>query len=243
MSTAKRSTSRREAVPRAGGAPLVHAQKPARVPEMRPGKEGGVRAENRKKRTGELVRASLGLFLVHGLEAVTIDDITRQAGVAKGSFYRYFEDKAALVRVLFDDIAHQVESAFSSCDAALRQAETPEAMNAAYVALGLQLVQVVTEHSEVLRLYLQECRGPDDGARRPVASLARAIRDGAIVLTEAARTHGMLKDIDARISALAVIGAIERLLYGHLSGEDVGPPEDVPGALISLVLDGLRAAG
>src|SRR5687767_14617723 len=106
-------------------APAV--RQPARVPEVRPGKEGGVRAENRRKRTIDLVRAALGLFLSHGLEAVTIDDITRQAGVAKGSFYRYFEDKAALVRVLFEEVAGRVEAAFASCESALRQAETPDA--------------------------------------------------------------------------------------------------------------------
>ena len=33
------------------------------------------------------------LFLERGIETVTIDEITREAGVAKGSFYRYFDDK------------------------------------------------------------------------------------------------------------------------------------------------------
>ena len=79
------------------------AQLSALIAGASPEELEAVRLES--KRTIDLVRAALGLFLSHGLEAVTIDDITRQAGVAKGSFYRYFEDKAALVRVLFEEVA------------------------------------------------------------------------------------------------------------------------------------------
>ena len=41
-------------------------------------------------------------FLERGIESVSIDDITREAGVAKGSFYRYFADKDALVGAVIE---------------------------------------------------------------------------------------------------------------------------------------------
>jgi len=43
------------------------------------------------------------------------------------------------------------------------------------------------------------------------------------------------------VSALAVVGAVERLLLAVLREEDVGNPLEIPDALTQLVLDGLRA--
>jgi hypothetical protein len=43
------------------------------------------------------------------------------------------------------------------------------------------------------------------------------------------------------VSALAVVGAVERLLLAVLRGEDVGNPLEIPEALTGIILDGLRA--
>jgi len=69
---------------------------PHKIPKERPGPVGGKRDQNRRERTAGLVSAGLQQFLERGIETVTIDEITREAGVAKGSFYRYFDDKKQL---------------------------------------------------------------------------------------------------------------------------------------------------
>ena len=37
-------------------------------------------------------------------EAVTIDEVAREAGMAKGNFYRYFRDKADLVEAVIEPV-------------------------------------------------------------------------------------------------------------------------------------------
>jgi AcrR family transcriptional regulator len=55
-----------------------------------------------KKTSAEAVIAAAGeLFAAKGVEATSIADITRFCGVAKGTFYRYFPSKEALVDSLF----------------------------------------------------------------------------------------------------------------------------------------------
>ncbi len=76
-----------------------HRQKPRRV-SKRPGQPGGVRDTNRKEKERVLLDAALLLFLARGVEGVSVDDITKSAEVAKGSFYRYFKDQEALVDAL-----------------------------------------------------------------------------------------------------------------------------------------------
>src|SRR4051794_12198344 len=71
---------------------------------QRPGPIGGKRDENRRQKNKDLQAAALELFLRKGIEGTTIDDIVERAGVAKGSFYRYFNDKDALARALVHDL-------------------------------------------------------------------------------------------------------------------------------------------
>jgi AcrR family transcriptional regulator len=55
-----------------------------------------------------LLNAAFDLFREQGLARVTVDDIARSAGVAKGTFYLYFKSKEELVDALRVEFAHQL---------------------------------------------------------------------------------------------------------------------------------------
>lgn len=57
-----------------------------------------------------LLRAGQTLFSQHAVDAVAIDDIVGEAGVAKGSFYKYFPDKEALLTAVTNQIRVRVEA-------------------------------------------------------------------------------------------------------------------------------------
>ena len=209
-------------------------------PSERPGQPGGKRATNRAQRTKALADAGLSLFLDQGIEATTIDQITKAAGTAKGSFYRYFDDKAALVEHLIRPIAEQLDAALVRCGEALAETPSVDGMYDAYEVLSAELGGVFLGNPDVVRMYLQDSRGPCPGARAPVAAVRDLITRRTRELTEAARRRDQLADVDPRVSALAVIGASERLLMAVLTGEDVGDPLKASQDLIRLVLDGLR---
>lgn len=48
----------------------------------------------------ELLLAAYNLFLEHGIEKTSIGDISKNAGVAKGTFYLYFNDKYDILNKL-----------------------------------------------------------------------------------------------------------------------------------------------
>jgi AcrR family transcriptional regulator len=213
---------------------------PSKVPQKRPGRPGSKRAENRRKKTQTLCEAALTLFLERGIERVTIDEIAKEAEVAKGSFYRYFESKEDLVEQLFSSVRLGIDEAFQGCELALEAASQPSEVQMAYQILALGLGQTVLSSPKLASLYLQESRGPGVGAREPIRSLSDRIDRGAQHLTHIARDRGLLRAIDPRVSTLAVIGAVERLLFAYLAGEPLGAPDQVNEALLSLILDGLR---
>lgn len=213
------------------------------MPDERPGREGGVRDTRRRERTTAVATAALRLFLDHGIEAASIDDIAARAGIAKGSFYTYFKDKPDVVEALLAPVSEPVRAALTRCESALREVRDPDALTGAYQRLAADCAAVLIENPGIALLYLQESRAPATAARRPIVTLAREIRERAVALTWVAREHGALKPIDARVSALAVIGAVEMMLFRALSGDELGDPVHVTDGLIELVLHGIAVPG
>ncbi|NUP13412.1 MAG: TetR/AcrR family transcriptional regulator [Polyangiaceae bacterium] len=201
----------------------------------------GKRAENRRLRTEALQRAALGLFLQYGVEAVTIDQIVDGARTAKGSFYRYFRDKTDLVASLVEPVRCDVRSAFGRCADGLREASREGNVAKPYEGLAQDLIRVVLQYPDVVRLYLHESRGPKNGARAPIVELSEEVLDGATELSNIAHGLGLVRGMVGRLSAIVVVGASELIVARLFAGDDVGPVLEMPGELVSLVLDGVRA--
>ncbi|GAB5541133.1 MAG: TetR/AcrR family transcriptional regulator [Sandaracinaceae bacterium] len=214
---------------------------PERLPPERPGQPGGKRDRNRRRRIEQLRQAGLTLFLERGVDSVTIDDIASAAGTAKGNFYRYFTDKVDLVSAIVEPMASAVRDAFDHCEEGLEEAHDDPSLFAAYNRLAFGLIPVAVQHPDAVRLYLQESRAPAAGARKPIRDLADVIRARAVDLTQFAVDHDLLRIPDPRISALAVVGAVEQLTWSVLGEGLDTPPDQIAGTLISLVLSGIRS--
>lgn len=214
--------------------------RPPQLPGERPGPVGGKRDQNRRARTQGLLEAAQRLFLDHGIESVSIDDITREANVAKGSFYRYFHDKEDLVRAAFLPARERVLSAFERAERKLAEATGPDLVRRAYMRLGRELAAALMNEPEITRLYLQESRAPSVHARVPVRELERDIAAAALRLSELAATHGLLRRVHPQVSTLAVIGATERMLHAFFLGDLKLKPTEAIQGIVSIVLDGMR---
>lgn len=216
-------------------------RKRTKLPPERPGQPGGKRARNRDVRIAALMESGLKLFLERGVESVTIDEIAREAGMAKGNFYRYFDDKRALVDRLVLEVAADVRTAMRKCAVSLGRATDATEMGVAYAMLAIEIAQATTTRLDVVRLYLQENRAPATPSTAGVRALADELADGAVKLTVAAVDRGLLRVSDPRVSGLAVVGAIEQLVISVLRGQLDTPPLEVGRIVVSMVLDGIRA--
>ncbi|OCC05303.1 TetR family transcriptional regulator [Labrys sp. WJW] len=70
-------------------------------------------------RIDDLMSAAADLFIAHGIEATTVDHIVARAGVAKGTFYHYFNTKTDVIRALRErfsqDFLSRVAAAIAAC--------------------------------------------------------------------------------------------------------------------------------
>lgn len=199
----------------------------------------GKRARNRAERTEAIVSAAKGLFVEHGVEAVTIDDIAKASGMAKGNFYRYFNDKRHLVDAIVAPIARDVRRAMRRGAIAIAKAKNHDEMNAAYGSMAIAIAGSLLPRLDIAQLYLQENRAPTTPARAGLQSFSRELRNGAIKMTELAVRQGLLKVDDPRVSAIAVIGAVEQLALTVMQGDLDTPPQTIVQIMVKLVLEGI----
>jgi AcrR family transcriptional regulator len=188
-----------------------------------------------------LVDAGLSLFLDRGIEAVTIDEVAREAGMAKGNFYRYFRDKADLVDAVIEPVAQATREAIQQCVRSLRRANGRADAVEAYRALGDSLVGALTLYPDALCLYLQERRAPPTEARHAVSNLANDLDEGVVLLSEIAVDRDLLTVSDPRLSALAFLGAVEALALAWARKQVQLDPVETSKNLVSVVLAGLRS--
>jgi AcrR family transcriptional regulator len=71
-------------------------------------------------RRAELLDRATGLFLRHGYDNVSLNDLIADAGVSKGAFYHWFPSKDALIEALAERSAREafagIEQAVAGCD-------------------------------------------------------------------------------------------------------------------------------
>jgi AcrR family transcriptional regulator len=208
-------------------------------PQQRPGRAGGPRDRNRHNNVRRLVDASLALFLDRGIAAVTIDDIVRDADMAKGSFYRYVADKTELVSRIIEPVAREITASLDRCELALRAARA-EQLASVYVALAAELSTAITRAPTRVLLYLQEARSPAGSARDAIHAFRDHVHDRAAELTRVARDAGLIRDVDPRVSSLVVIGAVEAILVDQLRGRASAEVAALTTELVTTILHGIR---
>ncbi len=180
-------------------------------------------------------------MLADGTAAVTIDQIVDRAGMAKGSFYRYAADKEDLVAQILAPVIAELTAALDRCEHQLRTGRRDD-IAAIYLTLARELSQVVAHHVSRVLLYLQESRAPERAAPPAIAELADALTSRTIALTEIARDHGLIRAVDPEISALAVLGAVDAILFATLRKRRVlrASIPQVTAELVDIVLRGIR---
>jgi AcrR family transcriptional regulator len=78
----------------------------------------------RERTQAELVAAAERLVAARGLDAISIDDITAEADVAKGTFYTHFEDKGDLAAAIGKRIRIELEDKITATNRGVSDAAT-----------------------------------------------------------------------------------------------------------------------
>ena len=179
-------------------------------------------------------------MLARGVERVTIDEICKAAGIAKGGFYRYFKGKAELVEAIVEPMVLGLRTALNASEAHIRAAEDFDGVQRAYSDLAMQLAPLLLAEHRALRLYLAECNAPRIGARAPLRAWSDEAGEIAARLSAVAMEKDEARSLSAPVVGRVLVGAVERLAFDLLNQDLQLDPTEVAATVVSLFLDGLR---
>lgn len=110
----------------------------------------GRRESQRRAKTAAIIEAATRLFREHGYEAVTTQQLSREAGVTNGAFFRHVGSKSdLLIRVVNGQLASGYSQALASLS---RGATAAEAIR----DLLIPLRDFSLEHPELATAYVRE---------------------------------------------------------------------------------------
>jgi AcrR family transcriptional regulator len=198
----------------------------------------GRREENKSAKRERLLVAGRDAFLAEGWAAASIERIAAEAGVARGTFYLYFESKDALFAEVAGPLFDGIAGAIDRCRDQLATVEDADGAHAVYVALGLELTMTLLAAQDLVRVYFAEARAPGFGGvyvRGRMATIEATIAE----LLRAAVARGLLRPHDARIVTLVMIGGVERLIQAWLEGDSALDAAALPESITRLFREGI----
>jgi TetR/AcrR family fatty acid metabolism transcriptional regulator len=193
-----------------------------------------VRSTAQEEKRRLILDAAVRVFAGRGYHTSRVGDIAREAGIAHGLLYHYFESKEEVLHTVFRENWSDLVATFRRIEASDEPA--PEQLEG------------------IVKVLLRSWRNAPDLVRVMVREVARSphlqeqvdeIREGFLVIQrviERGQADGDFRpELDARLASWIVYGGLEELLTGWVLGQLPDGDDDVARAEAT-VLDLIGAA-
>jgi AcrR family transcriptional regulator len=192
------------------------------------------RAERRRAQTqARILDAARACFAAKGYHRTSVDDIIRSAGVARGTFYLYFEAKRAVLAALLSQLLERIEEAVRPI-----QLDHDDPPRTQLIANLERSWEVFTGHPETAQIVLGGLHGVDADFDAQVAALEAHVREAIGRSIRRGQEMGLVGPFDARMGACSLVGAFKENLADVLlrDGDPAHGPQRVTQMLDVLLL-------
>ncbi len=169
------------------------------------------------ERKQQLLDRAAELFAERGYAETRVVDIVRAAGVAKGLFYWYFDNKEALFR----ELAESIRLSLRREQGAVLDVRALPLVN---LHRGAEVsVRFMAEHAHFFSLLEVESRNftevMREGTREHIDDMVRII--------EAGQADGSIRDDDAELLAVGVVGCVGHYSHVHRNARTSMPLDEL----------------
>lgn len=159
-----------------------------------------------------ILEAARALLEVEGVERLNTRAVAQRAGVAVGTVFVHFPDKAALIEAMLHD---QIEAALAQALSTLPSGD----LAAELVHVASCLYAAYEANPALSRVYLREALFFAAGPGRPLAEQLRRFREWAAGRCAAAVERGEIPPVDPQLAFAAFFSFYLGLLVSGLRGE------------------------
>ena len=162
-----------------------------------------------KPRRAQIKESALRVFSDSGYHNTSVSDLVSAAGVARGTFYLYFDSKDAIFLELLDDLVTHLRANIVGVD---RSPEAPP-MEKQLQGTIMRILETVVTNRPLTRIIFREAIGLHEAVDQRMRQfdddlhsyVARALRLGQAV-------HLLQPQLDLEVSAACVVGSLRELV-------------------------------
>jgi TetR/AcrR family transcriptional regulator, fatty acid metabolism regulator protein len=160
-------------------------------------------------RRRQILEAAIRVFARQGFHACRVSDIAREAGVAYGLVYHYFDSKEQILNELFAERWSLMLSAIEEVDG--RPIQPREKLD----AVAGFIIDSYRHDPELMKVIIVEVtRAANSFGRTHLPEISQAYDLIAKIVRDAQQAGDFRDDVDALFASMWFYGAIEQLLSG-----------------------------
>lgn len=191
-------------------------------------------------RQDQILDAATKVFAEKGYHLTTIKDIAREAGIADGTIYNYFENKTALLL----GILERMKQAALQDESFLQLAESDfRGFMKAY--LGQPLMALRADNFALFRVVMSEIMVNKEVRERYYQTILEPTLALAEPLLERWAEQGYIKSVDIKLMTRAISGMVLGLMVEYVMGDPALEArwDELPDFLGGLIVDGIGKSG
>jgi len=181
-----------------------------------------------------LFEATVGVLNEHGVDGLTMERVAAEAGMAKGSLYRYFPSKRDLIEFVY---AKMVDPIFQDLEA-IETADRPAMEKLVQQARGF--LEHVAQHAQVYRLLFEDDTAHgllQSSERRKVQAAAQRLAN----IFRQGMDEGVFRAGDPLLLANMYLGLCKGVLETRPPLDTRQAREDIHQLIVGTLLDGIAA--
>jgi AcrR family transcriptional regulator len=179
-----------------------------------------IRAQHaRKTRRAGLLLVARRLFAQRGYHSTSIDDLIESAGVARGTFYLYFESKRAIFDELLDELFATLASTVRRVDVSPLAPPPIEQVT----QIVDQVFVTLDDNRELARILLREAVGIDADFDRRLSDFYGRIERLLVRALCTGMDLGIVRTCHPKVVAKCILGAVKELVYDLYVRADAPP--------------------
>lgn len=163
-------------------------------------------AAMRESRRRAVLDASLRVFSERGYHATRIADLIEAAGIARGTFYLYFESKNAIFHELLDELLARVRASVEGVDTGANAPPLRDQL----LAIVRRVLATFHEHPALTRLVLRSAPGLDEEVDRKLAAFYGSLHAWLAESLRNAMALGLVRTLDDQEIAWSIVGAVKQ---------------------------------
>ncbi|HEY7051337.1 MAG TPA: TetR family transcriptional regulator [Mycobacterium sp.] len=193
--------------------------------------------EEKSARRDEIMAAAKTVFARKGFHATTIADVAKQAGLAYGSIYWYFDSKDSLFHALMAVEEQALRSHIASALAALDQNADRETAFRTAVRATFEFFEA---DKATVKLLFRDAYALGDRFEKHLGGIYERFIDEIETFIVLAQERGDVVSAPPRMVAFTLAALIGQLAHRRMSTDDGVSADVVADFVVSLALDGLR---